>query len=140
MSEEDLKKKFEKYQEDMLKNAAITFSMEGLSKDIKFFLQKKMSYNLDCQKNIVELVKAVSSCEDTKVRSSLLNEGSIVRSMLMYSYGETRLVDMMLNMIIQKIFEKEVSLSIEEDIPSKASSPQTKCNVPHKNTTKPLKE
>jgi len=40
MSEEDLKKKFEEYQEDLLKNAAITFSMEGLSKDIKFFLQK----------------------------------------------------------------------------------------------------
>ena len=136
MGEEDLKKKFEQYQEDMLKNAAVTFSMEGLSKDVKFFLQRKINYNLECQKNVTELVKAVTSCTDPVVRSSLLKDGSVVKSMLIYNYGEMRLTDMMLNMLIQKIFEKEVAIQIGDEDNTKAQDKR----APRKVTTKPPKE
>ncbi|MBD3261274.1 MAG: hypothetical protein GF334_06250 [Candidatus Altiarchaeales archaeon] len=112
---DEMDDRLKEYNEFMLKNAALTFSLEGLSKDLKSFLHKKISYNTEMMKHLTSMFRSVTTCEEKEVRLALLKEDSLVRSMVRHLYQEMRVTDMALNLIIQKLLERESTLTAERD-------------------------
>lgn len=111
---EEMDERLRDYNEFMLKNAALTFSLEGLSKDLKSFLHKKISYNTEMMKHLTSMFRSVTTCEEKEVRMALLKEDSLVRAMVKHLYQEMRVTDMALNLIIQKLLERENTLTNEQ--------------------------
>lgn len=113
--EEHMEKKLEEFNEFLLKQAAITFSMEGVSKDLKSFLQKKLAHNRTNITQLANMVSAVSQSPSKELRDGSLRRGSILYDLLSHVMKEAKFTDMALNLIIQNIMTKEAMLASEKE-------------------------
>jgi fatty acid/phospholipid biosynthesis enzyme len=114
-TDEKMEKKIEEFNEFMLKQAAITFSLEGVSKDLKNFLQKKIVHNRTNITQLTSMVTAVAHSPSKELREGSLTKGSIMYGLLDHIVREIRFTDMALNVVIQNIMNKEAMLSSEKD-------------------------
>ena len=117
-SDEKMEKKIEEFNEFMLKQAAITFSLEGVSKDLKNFLQKKIAHNRTNITQLTSLVTAVAQSPSKELRDGAIQKNSLIHTLLDHVVKEVRFTDMVLNVIIQNIMNKEAMLSSDRS-PSK---------------------
>ena len=101
------------FNEFMLKQTAITFSLEGVSKDLKSYLQKKISHNRVNITQVTEMIAALSHSPSKTLRDGALKKGSQLNTLLTHVTDEVRFTDMALNLIIQSIMAKEALLSAE---------------------------
>jgi replication initiation and membrane attachment protein DnaB len=112
--EENMDKKLEEFNEFMLKQAAITFSMEGVSKDLKGFLQKKISHNKTNITQLALMVSSIAQSPSKELRDGAVKKGSIIHLMLDHVLKEIRFTDTVMNVVIQNVLNKEAMLSSEK--------------------------
>ena len=120
-TDENIEKKLEQFNEFMLKQAAITFSMEGVSKDLKSFLQKKLSHNKTNITQLATMISAISQSPSKELRDGSLRKGSILYDLLSHVMKEAKFTDMALNLIIQNIMTKEAMLASEKESAQKVA-------------------
>jgi len=108
---ENIDKKAEEFNEYMLKQAAITFSMEGISRDLKAFLQKKITHNRTNMTQLSALISSIMQSGSKSVKENVFKKGSYIADMLEHTVKESKFIDVALNLIIQNILTKEAILS-----------------------------
>ena len=115
---DDLKKKFQEYQEMnniRLEEVAYTFSMEGINRDLKGFIQKKISFNVRAMEHISTVLSGLANGDKANVRNILKDQESPINQMIQHLLTETRVVNSFLNTTIFGLLKREVLLS-ESDI------------------------
>lgn len=114
---DDIKKKMENFNEHMLKATAITFSMEGISKDIDNYIQKKITFNNRSMKHLTDLIRCLSESKNTTFVTRLTNHTDKKKPTLFrlieHIAEEVEITNSILNFVIQNVMEKESSLSKE---------------------------
>jgi len=110
MNDPNRKSTPEELNERMLKNAALTFSLEGISRDLKAFINKKVYYNTNSLRSVSEIIDSITRCGNKRVKEALLNKTSVTSKMYQHVFDEMRVTNLTLNFIIQKIMERERSI------------------------------
>lgn len=110
---DEVQKKMDEYHEFLLKNAAITFSIEGMSRDIKNFIQKKISFNRVCLTQLTKIIHSISKSDLKDVKMSFMKKTETIYKMFDHLYSEMKVTNTILNMVIQKSLEKEKILNDE---------------------------
>ena len=110
---DDLGKKIEEFNEFMLKQTAITFSMEGISKDLKTFLQKKISHNRTNLTQLASIISAIATSGTKSLKEELLKKNSPTYQLFDHVLKEIKITDVALDIIIQNMLNKEAALSGE---------------------------
>ena len=127
---DDLSKKLEDFNEHMLKATAVTFSMEGLSKDLESYLQKKVTLNNRTLKHLTDMVKYLSETQNDELVSYFLNnkknKQSPIEKVMNHLIEETITTNGILNYIIQSIISKETNLETDIINDSKTKAKQSK--------------
>jgi hypothetical protein len=104
----------DKVNEKLLKTAAITFSLEGMSKDLEIYMQKKITLNNRNLKHISDIIRSLSSC-GVEVQKNLLRNGSPLSKMLEHTAEEMSGVNTLLTYVLEKIISKEILLNSDLD-------------------------
>lgn len=104
LMDEELQKKMDTYNELLLKNAALTFSSEGISNDVKSFLSRKSVFVADMLTGLASLIEASSKGRVSANRQLLFD------AMLEHALNEVKMVDSTFNYVLAKTFERESSL------------------------------
>jgi hypothetical protein len=121
-TQEDLNKKAKEFNEFLLKQTAITFSLEGVSKDLKGLIQKKITHN---RINLTQLSHMLQSlmCSDSKpIKEGTLKKGSPVLDLMNHIIKEIKVTDTMLNITISSLMNKEACLLAEKDLSAERST------------------
>lgn len=92
--------------EQMFSNMAMTFSLEGVTKDIQEILQKKMNYHIKALKEVNGIVNSISSSKDVKVRRMLLNDPKII-NLLEVVLDDFKVISASTNVILQELMAKK---------------------------------
>jgi len=114
-NEEEQRKKLEDYHEFLLQNAAVTFSLEGISRDLKTFIQKKIMYNINTIRHLTSMYRSLSGCTSKEVQNALVNPNYLLNQMLNHVFEEMRTTNMSLNVIIKKMLERESNLNTDSE-------------------------
>jgi hypothetical protein len=104
----------ESFSEDLLKTTAITFSLEGVSRDLEVYIQKKVTFNNRNIKHISDIIRSISSCPEA-IQNEMLKESSPLMSMLNESLEEVKRINSILTFVIQKVITKEIDLNGDLD-------------------------
>jgi hypothetical protein len=103
----------EEHNENFLKNTAITFSMEGLSKDLDKYLQKKITFNTRSLKYVTLMVSALSDSKSKVLQRMISNKSSEINKLLTLISNESSTINGILDFIIQRIMNNEDKLNSE---------------------------
>lgn len=116
MSEpENIKRKFEKFNEERLKTTAVTFSLEGISRDLKTFVHKKVQFNTKVTEQVMGLFYSVMSADKKNTKELLENKGSPLFTLLEHLVGEIKAVNEVLNYIIDGLIAREEVLKNDSE-------------------------
>ena len=99
--------------EQLFTNMAMTFSLEGVTKDIQEILQKKMNYHIKALKEVNGIISSISSSKDIRVRRMLLKDPKI-RSLLDVALEDFKVITASTNVILQELMQKKQFL-IDQD-------------------------
>jgi len=110
MNQDASKDSSEEINEEMLKNAALTFSLEGISRDLKNFLNKKVYYNTNSLKCLADIIESITQSNSKSIKEALLNKSSLTIQMYQHIFDEMRVTNLTLNFIIQKSLEREKNI------------------------------
>jgi uncharacterized protein YfkK (UPF0435 family) len=119
---DEIREKIDQYNEMLLKNTALTFSSEGISRDIKVLISKKAEFVSDMLTGLAAVIDASSSHKVSSRRAKLFDE------MLDHALLEVRMVNSTLNYLVAKQFEKEASfiqVEPEKGVADKAKKGKT---------------
>ena len=116
-----LQKKMDQYNELMLRSTALTFSLEGLSRDLKVLLARKTEF-------------LVSIAESTAKMIGSRKRPKSVDALVDHLLEEVKGTNHTLNYVIMKILEKETSLA---EIPQEASPIKKASKKPRKSRKLP---
>jgi hypothetical protein len=114
-TQEDLNRKAKEFNESLLKQTALTFSLEGISKDIKALLHKKITHN---RTNLTQLSHMLQSlmCSDSKpIKEGTLKKGGPILDLLNHVIKEIKVTDTMLDILISNMMNKEATLMVEKN-------------------------
>lgn len=109
-----------------LENSAITITQDGIAKDLKYFIEKKIAHNKDSLSNAARMVEAIvkhdaaekksaGECSGDPKKDALfeLNKNNAVVKLLNHALKETKTTDTFLNMMIHLLLDK--SFLLEEE-------------------------
>lgn len=99
----------DKKNEQIFKNMAMTFSVEGVTKDIQEILLKKMNYHTRVLKEVNGIINALSVSKDHSFKKSLLKE-SEVSKFIKEVYEEYKIITGCTNMILNTLMKKKMYL------------------------------
>lgn len=111
---DNIRNSSEEYNKFLLKQSAITFSLEGVSKDLKIFIQKKISHNKSALVHLTQLMDLTLSSEIPSISKEALKKGGPLDILLQHVITEVIKTDRYLDSIIESVLEKEKVLK-EED-------------------------
>jgi hypothetical protein len=116
MTEPDnIKRKFEKFNEERLKTAAVTFSLEGISRDLKTFIHKKVHFNTKVTEQVMTLFYSAMNADKKNVKDLLNNKSSPLFQLLEHLVVEVKTVNDVLNYIIDGLIAREEVLNNDFD-------------------------
>lgn len=101
----------ERFNESMLKTTAITFSLEGISRDLETYIQKQITFNNRNFKHLSTIIRSLSACGEEVQKNFFSKRGSLITRMLEQSLDEQENINTLLTFIIQRIISKETNLS-----------------------------
>lgn len=109
-------KKLESFNEDILKSTAVTFSLEGINKDLGSYIQKKITFNNRSIKHLTDLVRCLAESENTELVNNFLSSGSknkksSLNKLMDHLTDEIEATNSLINFVIQRIIESENSLN-----------------------------
>lgn len=111
----EAKDDIDKNSEEMLKETAITFTTEGLSKDLKTYMQKKVALASHVFRHLTYTAQSYAKSGNKELIKSLLDKNSAISIMLRETFNEIQLINMGLNLIIERTMETEQQLISEDD-------------------------
>jgi len=114
MENEDLTKKTDEFNEFMLKQAAITFSAEGVSRDLKNFIQKKIVHNRSNFENLTGIIYAITQSDSKVLKNKLFDKDSPISGLLDHIIKEIKITDVALNLVTQNMLTKEALLNSDK--------------------------
>lgn len=100
----------ENFNEKLLKTTAVTFSLEGISRDLQTFIQKKITFNNRNLKHISEIIRSLSSIERPKEQKDLLSNNEYLAEMIKHTNKEIQETNNFLNIIVKNVMDKEINL------------------------------
>jgi hypothetical protein len=102
---DDLQAKMDQYNEMLLKSTAITFSSEGISKDIKGLLFKKAEFVSNMLSGIAGIIEASSGSRMVSKKRARMMDDMVEHALL-----EIKTVSSTMNYVIARSFEREAAL------------------------------
>lgn len=101
----------EEYNKQLLKQTAITFSRDGLSNDLKYFIQKKVSHNKTNLCYLTQLYDLAVSSESLKVQEMVFLKNSSLKRLLDHVCDEIIKTDVLLNKAVDLVLNKDASFN-----------------------------
>jgi len=99
--------------ESMLKGTALTFTLEGLSKDLDKYLQKKITFNNRSFKYLSEMIQSLSASSSPELKKEIFKKDSQINKMLIHLNEEITVINYFLNKTVEKILNNEAALKSE---------------------------
>jgi hypothetical protein len=99
----------DKKNEQIFKNMAMTFSVEGVTKDIQEILLKKMNYHTRVLKELNGIINALSVSKNQSFKKSLLKESKISQ-LITDVCEEYKIITGCTNMILNTLMKKKMYL------------------------------
>jgi hypothetical protein len=96
----------EEKNEQIFKNMAMTFSIEGITKDIQGILQKKMNYNIRVLRELSDIIKSISASRNNSIKKSLL-EGAKLSNFITDVYEDFKVISGTTNIILSELLKKK---------------------------------
>ena len=116
MSDSDnVKRKFDRFNEERLKATAVTFSLEGVSRDLKSFIQKKVHFNTKVTEQIMSLLYSVMTSDKKTIKDILENKDNPLCKILDHLVLEIKSVNDVLNYVIDGLIAREDILNNDTD-------------------------
>lgn len=112
--DEELKRKFQDYQKmngSRLEDVALTFSLEGINRDLKGFIQKKISFNIRVMEHFSNMLGGLATGDKNVVKDILKDKGSPINTMIDHLLSEAKVVNHILNTTIFGLLNRENLLS-----------------------------
>jgi len=98
------------FNKQLLKQAAVTFSREGISNDLKYFVQKKIIHNRTNLTYITQLMDLTINSDSKETKELAFKRGSPLKGLLEHVYGEIIKTDILINKSIEFVLKKDLSL------------------------------
>jgi translation initiation factor 2 alpha subunit (eIF-2alpha) len=114
MENEELMKKTDEFNEFLLKQAALTFSAEGVSRDLKNFIQKKIVHNRNNFENLTGIITAITQSDSKVLKNKLFEKDSQISGLLEHIIKEIKITDVALSIVMQNMLSKEALLNSEK--------------------------
>jgi len=111
--------------EDLLQSVALTFSSDGISKDLKNFIQKKLFLTTNVFRDITQLASSFTK-SSPEVQALLTDTESPISVMLKDSFKEVQITNKTLNKIVKNTLEQEYLLRAESLNISNVDAPEDK--------------
>lgn len=100
----------EEYNKQLLKQTAFTFSREGISNDLKYFIQKKVSHNKTNLSYLTQLYGILVSSESEKMIEMASSKNSSLRRLLEHVTSEIIQTDLLLDKSIDFVLKKDKTI------------------------------
>ena len=107
----DLDPSAENYNKELLKQTAFTFSREGISSDLKYFAQKKVSHNKTNLIHVTQLMDLAVNSESEEIVKMAFSKNSPLKKLLEHVTSEIVKTDELLNRCVDYVLSKDPSLS-----------------------------
>jgi hypothetical protein len=99
--------------EQLFTNMAMTFSLEGVTKDIQEILQRKMNYHVKALKEISGIIGAIASSKDLKVRRKLIDEKSDISNLLRVTLDDYKIIVGSTTLMLKDLLKKKQFINDE---------------------------
>jgi len=100
----------DEYNKQMLKQTALTFTREGISNDLKYFIQKKITHNKTNLSYLTQLIDIAVNGNSDEMFQMTLRDGSPLRQLLDHICIEIVKTDVLLDKAIDFVIEKDSTL------------------------------
>jgi len=111
MEDLNLDNNLEKYNKQILKQTAITFSLDGISKDLKYFIQKRVTHNRISLSYLTRILDLAVNSGSKTARDSVFKKGNPLQEMLEHMVKEIISTDILIDDILESIVKKEKYLT-----------------------------
>jgi len=96
------------YAENLLKDSVLTINMQGISKDIKYFIQKKVQHNTSVLTETTKILSYITSSSNAKTKELLLgSDTSGLRRLLKHVTEEIEFTDVLINNTLERLMYLE---------------------------------
>jgi bacterioferritin (cytochrome b1) len=96
----------EEKNEQIFKNMAMTFSIEGITKDIQEILQKKMNYNTRVLRELSDIINSITDSKDNSIKRALLEKAKI-SAFITDIYEDFKVISGTTNIILSELLKKK---------------------------------
>jgi len=96
----------DKKNEQVFKNMAMTFSAEGITKDIQEILIKKMNYHVRILKELNGIINSLAMSKDKSVVNHLLGKGNLTE-FIAGAYKEYELISGSTNIVLSELLKNK---------------------------------
>jgi len=110
---DDLNEKMKNFNEQLLNDAAITFSLEGISKDLRFIINKKTWYCVTVFKQISRLIDYITTTEQRSTHLTKMEEQ--LNDLLSEVSSEIKKTNQIINQIADNLLENEKFFKKEKE-------------------------
>jgi hypothetical protein len=104
----------EEYNRKILEQAAITISAEGTSKDLKGYLQKRITHNRIILNNLTQIMDMTLSSSSKKIKETAYEKEGPIWILLNHAVKEVIRTDDMLDTVLFHIIHKEFQVPISK--------------------------
>lgn len=111
MSDNEKDQNTEEFNKQLLKHTAVTFSMEGVSNDLKYFIQKKVNHNKTNLIYLTQLMDLALSSESEDIGDFVTKEGSPLIDLLIHVCSEIKQTDVILNKTLEAVLKRDSLLN-----------------------------
>lgn len=113
--ESEIQKKFDEFNSQRLENTAVTFALEGVSRDLKLLLNKKMMFTSKLTQYTTNLIASLSSASPAQTKK-IFDKDSPAASMLDQAMTESKEISNMMNKVIYRLIEREDMLNSQLEL------------------------
>jgi len=100
----------EEHNKQLLKQTAFTFSREGISSDLKYFIQKKITHNKTNLCYVTQLMDLAINSESEEIVELAFTKNSPLKKLLDHVTAEIIKTDILLNKSIDFVISKDPSI------------------------------
>jgi len=100
----------EEFNKQLLKQAAVTFTREGISNDLKYFIQKKIIHNRTNITYVTQLMDLTINSDSKETKELAFKRGSPLKGLLEHVYSEIIKTDILMNKAINFVLKKDPSI------------------------------
>jgi hypothetical protein len=100
----------DEYNKQILKQTALTFTREGISNDLKYFIQKKITHNKTNLSYLTQLIDITVNGNSDEMIQITFGDKSPLRQLLDHICIEIMKTDVLLDKAINFVIEKDLTL------------------------------